>query len=118
MTPQIYPILEKKYQDVFFLQQSLKIERQIINTICEYFSIDHLDILGQDRKRTLSLPRMLAMYFIRRKTKLTYREIGEIFNNRNHATIIYSLNTIADLMDVDKRIVVHVNAIEKLMELL
>ena len=44
------------------------------------------------------------MYILRKKTKLSFPEIGEYFGGRDHATVIYSINKIETAIKEDKKI--------------
>jgi chromosomal replication initiator protein len=41
------------------------------------------------------------MYILKELFDLTYKKIGQIFNNRDHSTVIYSIEQIANDMQID-----------------
>lgn len=55
------------------------------------------------RKREIAECRQLFCFFARSHTEFTTTYIGK-FINRDHATVIYSVQNIKNLMHVDKRI--------------
>jgi len=57
-------------------------------TVCNFFGIESVDLKSARRHRSVSQPRMLAMFLIRKYTRAAYSEIGEYFGGRNHATVI------------------------------
>ncbi len=57
-------------------------------TVCQFFGITPNDLKSAKRIRTLTQPRMLAMFLIRKHTQAAYQEIGQYFGGRNHATVI------------------------------
>ena len=57
-------------------------------TVCQFFGITPNDLKSGKRIRSLTQPRMLAMFLIRKHTQAAYQEIGEYFGGRNHATVI------------------------------
>lgn len=60
----------------------------IERVVCDLFGVDAADLKSSRRSRSVSEPRMLAMYLARRHTRAAYSEIGAYFGGRNHATVI------------------------------
>lgn len=56
-------------------------------TVCRFFGIEADDLKSSRRDRTVSQPRMLAMFLARKHTHAAYREIGKYFGGRNHSTV-------------------------------
>lgn len=56
--------------------------------ICNLFGIDACDLKSDKRTRSVSQPRMLAMFLARRHTQAAYKEIGDFFGGRNHSTVV------------------------------
>ena len=57
-------------------------------TVCQFFGVTPGDLKSGKRIRSLTQPRMLAMFLIRKHTQAAYQEIGHYFGGRNHATVI------------------------------
>ncbi len=57
-------------------------------TVCQFFGVTPGDLKSSKRIRSLTQPRMLAMFLIRKHTQAAYQEIGQYFGGRNHATVI------------------------------
>jgi len=64
------------------------------------FCIDPIKLHTQERNRHYVYPRQLAMYVLRKHTKLSLHGIGPLFK-RDHATVIHAVRNIENLMDVD-----------------
>ena len=45
--------------------------------------------------------RQIAMYLIRSITKLSVVDIGKVFDNRDHSTVLYSLKQVEKQMKTD-----------------
>ena len=73
-------------------------ERTIIENVCNYFNLETVDLESKCRNRNLVVARQLAMYFIKKYTNLTLLKIGQLFGNRDHTTVIHSINTIEDFI--------------------
>jgi chromosomal replication initiator protein len=60
----------------------------IQRVVCEEFGLDP-DVLRSDRRaRSVSHPRMLAMWLARKFTQAALTEIGEFFGRRSHSTVL------------------------------
>jgi chromosomal replication initiator protein len=60
----------------------------IMQAVCNYFSLESKDLMSGRRQRTISLARSVAMYLVRKTAKLSFPEIGNRMGKRNHSTVI------------------------------
>lgn len=76
----------------------------ILDTCNKYFGVNY-DVLKDinTRRRSVVERRQIAMYFLRRYTELSLADIGDLFK-KDHATVLYSVNSIRNLMQTDKDI--------------
>ncbi len=65
----------------------------IRDIICRHFNLSMEEIRSKSRKRSIAWPRQVAMYLARRYTDASLEIIGRGFN-RDHATVIHSVNRI------------------------
>lgn len=70
----------------------------IIEEVSRVFDVTVADIYTDRRSQPLSTARQAAMYCIREATRMSYEEIGKEFGNRDHTTVIYSVQKIERLM--------------------
>jgi chromosomal replication initiator protein len=85
----------------------------IAETVCEVMQID-LDLLkSKSRKREVVLSRQACMYLSKELTEMSLKEIGQYFGGKDHSTVIYSINTLKDLMDVDTAVKIKIEEISK-----
>ena len=70
----------------------------IEQAVCEFFGLDADELRSGRRTRSLSQPRMLAMYLARRHTAAAYSEIGTHFGGRNHSTVIAAENKVKQML--------------------
>ena len=73
----------------------------ILEYICKYYSLEEAVIRGQQRIRDAVAARQIAMYLIRSMTNLSLDEIGKVFDNRDHSTVLYSIQQIEKKMKKD-----------------
>ena len=57
---------------------------------------------SKTRTRTLTVPRQAAMYLLRQITGLQLVEIGAAFGNRDHSTVIHSLERVEQMIKSDE----------------
>lgn len=66
--------------------------RKVIELAAEAYGVTAADIIGHDCKRQFSWPRHHAIYEAKRShPKMSLPQLGRIFGERNHASIIYAL---------------------------
>lgn len=68
---------------------------QILNAICNYYSIKSVDIKGKRRNKELVVPRQIAMYLIKQMTDTPYMSIGDFLGGRDHTTVMHGVDKIA-----------------------
>lgn len=70
----------------------------IMAQTASYFGISMADLKAPTRTRTLTQPRHIAMYLCREMTDLSLPKIAELFDRRDHTTVINALRKIDKLM--------------------
>ena len=89
---------------------------RIIEVMCEFLNTDIDTFKGASRKRPLVEGRQIAMAFIRYgNPKLSLKHIGMMFGNRDHSTVIYSIENYESLLNADKSFRVKVAQIKALL---
>ena len=73
----------------------------IVGYICSYFHVDEETLRGQSRSRDVVAARQIAMYLIRRMTSMSLNDIGKEFGDRDHSTILHSLDKVESTMRSD-----------------
>jgi len=69
----------------------------IIDEVSKFYNIDVEALRGQGRTKDTALARQIARYQIRRMTNLSLKEIGKEFDNRDHTTVMHSIDRIEKL---------------------
>jgi len=60
-------------------------------------SVDAL--LGRDRSQKIAEPRQVAMYLMRKETNASLPQIGEVLGGRDHTTVMYAIQKIANQIE-------------------
>ena len=74
----------------------------VLNCVADAFNVTKADMLGKRRIKRFVEPRQVAQYILRHYLKLTLQDIADMFSGK-HCTIMYSVNKVKDLMEVDKK---------------
>ena len=61
---------------------------EIENAVCDLFGLDQKSLRSHSKVKTVSQPRMLAMWLSRKYTRAALSEIGDHFGGRSHSTVI------------------------------
>lgn len=90
---------------------------RVIATVAAYFSVTPDEITGKRRTEKLADARMVTAYLLTERLKdVPLTEIGEILGGRTHASVIYSRDKIANLMDTDHKLKTAVEDILKQLD--
>jgi chromosomal replication initiator protein len=73
----------------------------ILMTVADAFNVSVEDLKGNSRRREISWSRQIAMYLMRHHTGLSLPRIGEEFGGKDHTTVMYSCDKIAQLRETD-----------------
>ncbi|WP_026100741.1 chromosomal replication initiator protein DnaA [Synechococcus sp. PCC 7336] len=76
----------------------------VIETICEEYKLSEADLKGNSRKREISQARQVAMFLMRHYTDLSLPKIGEAFGGKDHTTVIYSCEKVAQMQKKDPQL--------------
>ena len=73
----------------------------ILDYISKYYKVEQSVIRGQQRIRDAVQARQIAIYLIRSMTNLSLDDIGKEFDNRDHSTVLYSIQQVEKKMKKD-----------------
>jgi len=73
----------------------------VIAVVAEAFDVSVEDLKGISRRREISFARQIGMYLIRQHTTLSLPKVGEVFGGKDHTTVLYSCDKIAQLRNTD-----------------
>ena len=77
---------------------------QIIDTVAAFYGMSSEMLLGRDRSKEVSLARQVSMYLLREELDLSLPAIGEALGGRDHTTVMYACEKIADLVERDDNV--------------
>lgn len=73
----------------------------ILTAVGDVFDLSVEELKGNSRRREISLARQVGMYLMRQHTDLSLPKIGEVFGGKDHTTVLYSCDKIAQLRNTD-----------------
>jgi chromosomal replication initiator protein len=75
---------------------------EVMALITGEFAITARELIGKSRTQAVSMPRQIAMFLLREHTESSLEDIGKIFGNRDHTTVIYAVNKVRDRSTKDR----------------
>ncbi|QLE55079.1 chromosomal replication initiator protein DnaA [Nostoc sp. TCL26-01] len=94
----IAPVLETPTEKIAATPEA------ILTVIAENFDISIEDLKSNSRRREISWARQIGMYLMRQHTDLSFPRIGEEFGGKDHTTVLYSCDKIAQLQESDRHL--------------
>lgn len=75
----------------------------IIAAVERYFDITYQQMLQKSRIEKVRYPRQVLMYLLSKHTNINKSSIGRMFR-MDHTSVIHSISTIQDFIDIDERV--------------
>ena len=75
---------------------------EVMALITGEFAIMARELIGKSRTQAVSMPRQIAMFLLREHTESSLEDIGKIFGNRDHTTVIYAVNKVRERSTKDR----------------
>ena len=90
-----------------------KVDIDTIQTlVCKFYKISKNEMLSPRRSRYLVRPRQTAIYLAKMLTSKSLPEIGRLFSNRDHTTVIHSVKTIERLRKEDSELNINIDSLK------
>jgi hypothetical protein len=90
---------------------------EIQQMICIGEGILPQQLQDKSRKREIVFPRQLVIFFLKKYTKQSWSQIGKYYG-KDHATAMYSVETINNFIDTNKKIAAKVSLYDLKIKLL
>lgn len=74
---------------------------QVLTAVCDYYRVSVEDLKGRGRNKEVVTPRQMAMYLLREATGSSLPQIGDVLGGRDHTTVMYSVEKIAQEIEQD-----------------
>jgi chromosomal replication initiator protein len=73
----------------------------VVKFVARHYGLKVSEIKSRSNSRQVVFPRQVAMYLCKHLTELSYPEIGKLFNDKHHSTVMYSVAQIDQLRSTD-----------------
>jgi chromosomal replication initiator protein len=100
MTPEL---INSALADLLPRRNEVKADH-VINIVADAYNLSPDRMMGRERTRQVALPRQIAMYLMREEGNISLPQIGEALGGRDHTTVMYGCEKIADLLERDDQI--------------
>ncbi len=84
----------------------------VVDMVAKTFNLSVERLLSPDRSHDVALPRQIAMYLMR-ETNVSLPQIGQALGGRDHTTVMYACDKVADLLERDDRLRTQVGQIRR-----
>lgn len=108
-------LAEKAIGDLHHSKEKMITIDYIQNVVAKYYNLDPNDFKIQRKTSDIAFPRQIAMYLAKQLTGLPLKTIGKEFGGKDHSTIIYAINKIESVMNVDPNTKLIVDNIKKMI---
>jgi chromosomal replication initiator protein len=88
----------------FFPQHPDVAPEDVLAAVSRFFGVSPERMLSKDRSKDIALPRQIAMYLLREQAGISLPKIGEELGGRDHTTVIYACDKVANLIERDERL--------------
>ena len=86
---------------------------RILSEVADYFGLQVDDLLTRSRKKTVAVPRQVAMYLLIHEIGLPPTQVGRLLGGRDHSTVIHGAGKINGEMNEDSELRHDVQAIKE-----
>ena len=91
------PLIKEALKDLLAIQNKLISVDNIQRTVAEYYKIKMTDMISKRRNRSVARPRQMAMCLSKELTNHSLPEIGTMYGDRDHTTVLHACRTINEL---------------------
>ena len=101
--PMTVELIDSALADLLPRQKEVQPDH-VINTVADAYHLTPEQMMGRERSRQIALPRQVAMYLMREEGNISLPQIGESLGGRDHTTVMYGCDKIADLLERDDQL--------------
>src|SRR6185503_4335598 len=106
-------VVKEALKDVLSKEDKPITPTEILRVVAAHYGLKVTDLKAKSNARNIAFPRQVAMYMCKDLTDLSYPEIGKLFNDKHHSTVMYSVQQIKKMMDSDQQFARTVESLAK-----
>jgi chromosomal replication initiator protein len=73
----------------------------VMDIVARAFNLSNEELLSRNRSKKIALPRQIAMYLMREMGHFSLPQIGQTLGGRDHTTVLYACEKVADMIERD-----------------
>ncbi|MCL2380319.1 MAG: chromosomal replication initiator protein DnaA [Treponema sp.] len=95
--PVTVEIAQRELKDIFADPKQGNMSMDLIQrVVAEEYHLTPNDLKGKKRTASIVRPRQISMYLCRELTEYSLTEIGQVFGDRDHTTVLHSCNRVEE----------------------
>jgi chromosomal replication initiator protein len=94
-------LAKETLRDILGREENRAVPSEILKTVAAHYGLRVSDLKAKSNAKPIAFPRQVAMYLCRRLTGLSYPEIGRLFNDKHHSTVMHSVEKIEKMIEDD-----------------
>jgi chromosomal replication initiator protein len=99
--PLSLPLARETLKDILPEEGKKPAAAEIVKFVARHYDLKVSEIKSKSNSRQIVIPRQVAMYLCKRLTELSYPEIGKLFNDKHHSTVMYSVEMVDKKREAD-----------------
>jgi len=88
-------------KDILGTEETRATPSEILKLVAAHYGLRVSDMKARSNAKPIAFPRQVAMFLCRKLTGLSYPEIGRLFNDKHHSTVMHSVEKIERLVEDD-----------------
>ncbi len=76
---------------------------QVLAAVAQFYRVELSDLTGRSRSKEVVLPRQMAMYLLREETGASLPQIGDLLGGRDHTTVMYAHDKVAEEVETNNQ---------------
>jgi chromosomal replication initiator protein len=106
-------LVKEALKDVLSKEDKPINSTEILRVVAAHYGLKVSDLKQKSNAKTIAFPRQVAMYLCKELTDLSYPEIGKVFADKHHSTVMYSVQQIKKMIEADAQFARTVDGLAK-----
>jgi chromosomal replication initiator protein len=99
--PLTVELARETLRDIVGTEERRAVPTEILKSVATHYGLRVSDMKAKSNAKPVAFPRQVAMYLCRKLTDLSYPEIGRLFNDKHHSTVMHSVEKIERMIEDD-----------------
>ncbi len=77
---------------------------RVVDVVSDFYSVSHVEMIGPGRRRSIVVPRQVAMLLLREETDSSLVQIGQLLGGRDHSTVMHGIEKMERQVENDSQL--------------